>query len=551
MTTENENVDSETNGFEEATFDATLDMDSVSSSEPSVDVLEGKTSETSKETEIEGLSDFPEIEIEFVSPNVTLTKNMAREVKPDDEKKTYYASAGLNVDMNEFNTIADSLPNLPLRSTVAGNDYVELVQDAAQSLMRGDVFGQSLKREGSDWRQSVDHNGEQLSLSSPRMGNIGSAVTGEAALMQLQGLTGIQRTRYIPLWHSGIWLKVNTPTEAALMALDRETSSQKIELGKNTNGMIFSNDQILFIQPVVDFCLRCVFDTNIPGWTIEQLRSLIRVTDIPTLVQGVASTIFPEGFLYVAPCVRNPTKCNHIFKKLVNVSAMSVTDNSMLSEEQRRHMAATRSKKSTIEAVLKYQEGFNRELPDGIFSRSFDLVRVKSTKTLIKITLSVPSIQDHIVNGDLWISGIQKLLESAFAVKLSERLKSEYMFEQSKMSALQNWSHWVSKITAVVDGDEGEEPQIKEYTDAELINKYLASVSGNDEIYDKIVSEIGKFIDDATVSVVALPKYKCPKCQTPSTERETKNPYLVPQDVVRLFFTLLTQKLTKLLHTRN
>jgi len=136
------------------------------------------------------------------------------------------------------------------------------------------------------------------------------------------------------------------------------------------------------------------------------------------------------------------------------------------------------------------------------------------------------------------VDGIVKMLEDSFAVSLQGSQRDNYINDHARVTNMRQFSHWVSKI--VLDDEEMGD-------DAETIENLTALFSSQKSISDKFFTEIGKYIDDSTVSVIGIPKYNCPACNYEQIGENSNHPLIIPLDVARVFFTLLDQRINKAL----
>jgi len=157
----------------------------------------------------------------------------------------------------------------------------------------------------------------------------------------------------------------------------------------------------------------------------------------------------------------------------------------------------------------------------------------------LRAKLHVPTIAQYEKSGFTWVDGIVKLLEGSLGVSLKGKERDDYITDQGRLTALRQYSHWVNRIEVGEDAIE----------DYETIEALLGTLSSDETISKNFFEAVGKYIDDATISVIALPKYQCPACggEQRADVHEKKHPHLLPIDVVRVFFTLLDQRIFKAL----
>lgn len=405
-----------------------------------------------------------------------------------------------------------------------GEKYGTSVLTATDHTIRGGSFSSAMAREDSDWRQKVEHEGTKIGPSRPRFGNSPDGVlTGDHAIHRINDVMGLGSMVTIPLWHTGIWVTIKAPSESQLLELERRCNAEKTMLARRTSGMLYSNNGIYIINYLMSFILNHVHDSSLENTTRENLKRVIKITDIQTLAWGMACAIYPKGYDYARPCTANPRQCTHITRGKVNLGKMFFTDTAAVTEHQRK-MMTRRNDKFSSEEIRIYQDDHRRggdrtvEVDDGI-----------------RAVLKVPTLEEYFNSGFKWVDGIYRMLEGALGVSLKQNEREAYVKEQAKLTALQQYSHWVREI------------QIEEDTvikDRDTLDRVVGTLTGSDTIYTNFLKEIGQYIDDSTLSVIALPRTECPACG--KTQRgdvhDDFHPHLLPVNAVNAFFTLLFLK---------
>ncbi len=440
--------------------------------------------------------------------------------------------------ISEFNRLVEKYPNINYTETDIGREWAEAVKDASANLVSGNAWGRRVEDPSTEWRQGVDVGGKLLRAGRPALGMGGETrLTGEAAILKATSILGLGAIVQIPLWHSGIWISLKCPQNQALLELDRRLAAEKISLGRLTNGLVFSNVSIYLQSYLVNFVLAHIYDCSIKDINPDRLKNVILCTDIPSMITGLACTIYPSGYPLVQPCISNPDTCQHVTREKINLTKIFWTDNSRLSDWQRTQMSG-RNKTFTLDDVEKYQSlhTYNTRIT---YTPSDD----------VSVRFKVPTIAQYEEAGFAWVDGIVRMVDDAFGVNLRGAERNAYIEQQSKMTSLRQFGHWVSEITV------GDNELVVD--DAATINGLLATFSNNEDMTNKIFTAIGDFIDDSTISLIAFPKYECPMCfdgkqkpDEPEVQKEKEaHPHLIPQDAMTLFFTLLDQRISTILST--
>ena len=67
---------------------------------------------------------------------------------------------------------------------------------------------------------------------------------------------------------------------------------------------------------------------------------------------------------------------------------------------------------------------------------------------------------------------------------------------------------------------------------------------------EEIIKEITRYVEDSTISLMAIPAYDCPVCKEPQ-EKATEGRYprmaaYIPLDVLQVFFGLLARRIRRI-----
>lgn len=399
--------------------------------------------------------------------------------------------------------------------------YRQFIQDAFRHHPSIDINDVSpFDRDGSHWRQAVEHNGDEIMAARPKIGSKGSKLSGESAVLRVRAAAELGTIVNVPLWHTGIWIKLKAPSEATLLELDRRIANEKITLARQTIGVSFTNTSVYFNGHLLDMIFNHVYDSTYPDLNPRSLKAIIDVNDIPQLVWGMACAIWPNGYRLVRPCVYDPTDCNHIDEAHVNVSKLSWVDNRALTTMQRNHMSE-RDRSTTDEQVKAYK---NEHLQPR--HRYIDV------SGGMQVRIEVPTISEYETAGYRWIDSIVRATDEVFGRDLRGDERNQYIEQQTAMTNLRRYSHWISEIR-FEDGDI--------INDRESIDESLDALTGMPKNRQKIIREVEKFIKDCVICAVGIPRYACPQCKREAPESDSpKNlPELIQLEINEIFFTLL------------
>jgi len=393
-----------------------------------------------------------------------------------------------------------------------------------------DVDVSPFKPEGGHWRQGVSHDGDELVAGKPRMNQTAGKVTGESALLRVRAAAKLGTIINIPLWHTGIWLKVKAPSESTLLELERKIAREKVILGRSTMGVSFSNVSVYTQSYLTDVILNHVYDGSVKDLSVKALKELIKVTDIPQLVWGFACAIWPNGYRLVRPCVNDPSKCTHLDEAHINLSKLSWVNNRQISKFQ-ANLMSDRDGKFTDDQLSNYHN--EHHAPQK---------RLLKLNDQMSLRLSVPSIAEHERCGFRWVDGVVRMTDEAFGQSMRGDDRNNYILQQSAMTNLRRYSHWISEI---VFSDESSAD------DQETIDEALDSLPGDRKLSEKVITNTEDFIRDTVISAIGIPRYDCPACGEGPDEEDCPRHLaeIIQLEVNEIFFTLHYMRVSNILES--
>lgn len=401
-----------------------------------------------------------------------------------------------------------------------GQDWNEaLVSASTSTTYRNGAFASSVAREDAYWRQYLKSDNGNFAFLTPKHGESGTPYTGDKAMLRIRALVGYGGLLQIPLFHSGFWISLTAPADGALLELRRRLIQEKIDLGRLTFGLVFSNEQAYLNSWMYDFCIEHLYDTTARVDSPTELRELIKVQDLNVLFWGLACLAWPRGFDYVRPLTSAEGVENYeTISAKINMAKLLWVDNASFSKDQAAFMSRRQRGSVTVDEIKKYQAGFVPSLAAG---------RVVEVNENLSLVIASPTAHDYITDGEVWISNIVRTVDTTFTTTApTDEDRAMAIDQQSRAARLRNIGSWVK---AVVAGG-------VEETSRELINGTLEVLSQDDE-YSKIVrTAVDKFIDDSTRVLIAIPTTNGKESGIPRFSN------LIPVDVINTFFTLLAQR---------
>lgn len=86
-------------------------------------------------------------------------------------------------------------------------------------------------------------------------------------------------------------------------------------------------------------------------------------------------------------------------------------------------------------------------------------------------------------------------------------------------------------------------------TDRGTINEVLEVFSADDTLRATITNKILEFKANTTIGLVGIPDFKCPNCGAPQNNESVPEHMtsVIPLDVMNIFFTLITLRISKIM----
>lgn len=394
-----------------------------------------------------------------------------------------------------------------------------------------DTMESIVTKPGTNWTTRPEHDGVPIGPSRTRTAfskqNV-STVSGTDAIRLYDSFTSSGRTFEIPLWHSGIWLYIKRPTLAESMTLDSKITLDKINMGRNTRGASFSNDEFFIAKNVLDFAMDHCFDHSVKNATVDQVREMIDYRDIQSIAWGLALTEYPSGFPFEQVCTRDINKCSHTTSEIVNLAMVHRVNSNAFTAEQHAFMGGV-GKKRTIEEVLKYRESTMAD------NRTFKV------NENVSIVVTCPTAEESIASGYQWANEIRTATSKAFSTSIDDGNRKVFESNQALATRLRNYSHWISKIVMTNADDEA----TATVEDRESIHILLNKMSSDRKERIAIQTAVEEYIVRAVNVVIGTPNYKCPSCGSFMMDRSGPETVIIPWDALGVFFNLQQFKITR------
>ncbi len=484
-----------------ATFEAPEDLESIPTGPEESTNTQVLHEWTTKNTDAQGAIDNPPV------PGESVLFYSERSENADARVRAY-------ADRSVFTTPEGKQWNEILRNSAINSSYFN------------NQFDGAVKRPMASWRQLVPVESGTLAMARPRFAEKGiPSATGDRAMLRIKSLLGVGGTIQVPLWHSGFWVQLKAPSDGALIELQRRMTEDKITYGRDTLGLVFSNEQSFQVSWLFEFCmLHMVESSAVFEGNVDLMRKHIKAPDLNLMLWGIAALAWPRGFTYY----RSLTTTDGIKEKKTVAGALDImkllwTDINMLTAEQKQHMSRRSQGCHKLESILEYQERF--ELATG---------REVVINDSVSLVLGVPSLDAQINQGIDWVQKIVTMIDATFTVaQPDDDDRNTLVNLHTRAALLRRYSPWIKHVNA--DG------VIHDQFD-EIVGtlEAIASMDTNSVIRLRVEGMVKKFIDDTCVSLVAIPE---------TSGRDTGIPRfqsLIPINVIQTFFILLAQRIQRI-----
>lgn len=414
-------------------------------------------------------------------------------------------------------------PNLSIAAGAKLDRYAATIREGLNQIPMSDDQNILRGRETAMFKQEVDVNGTGLGGFVPRFKlREGTKYTGEAARNLVRTGLNLGTVFSVPLWHSGFWMTLRTPSEGDLLELHRQLTQEKTTLGRSTYGLLYSSITSYTAKIMLDFVLTHMHSSSLQLADDDSVVNYIKAPDYQLLLWGLTCATWPNGYQFQRACITDVEKCQYVVTERVNLARLLWEDTTGLTERQKLHMTHKQKQSVTVDQVKIYQE---------------DFLRGRNAKVAINdrlsVTFKMPLLSEYIDVGYKWISMLEEQYGRAMGMREEDR--NQYLLNHAQAQAMRQFGHYVHALHL-------DEHDIEDQDDIAVI---LGDLSGDDAIRTTFTDKVQAFQNESIIAFVGIPNYKCPSCgglQNP-TALPGRQHELIALDVAQSFFLLLMQKL--------
>ena len=461
-------------------------------------------------------------------------------------KGTYVKIPGLST--SEVQKNADDFTKL-IKDNELGDSRPEWLKDSVKKVFEADENFMSTPSsihqdlDINDLDNVVTYGGEVLNSRKAVFKKTANTNHNAGTFLSMaRSMAGMGTITRIPLWNSGFWITLSVPREVDVLYTIEKISNDALLIGTDTGKFLGTMHDSVIYSHVIDFITSHYRDSNLKLAEGDDVVNYILLSDVPLLISGMLSTMYPDGYSVTRNCKNNyvliedgKTKCNHTVTGLVNPSLMLLKNNKLITPEMIVQMSKRNSTVS-VEEVKEYQIRLN-------VANATKVIKVTDTTYGIdyEVTLHIPSLTGYTQCVNIWKGDLENELDRFLEVGDDYDKKREKAFKLLNANFLSYFLSYVKSIRQIhsEDGTELNTADLPEDTQYHSVKAMLEMMSIITPILATFEKEVRDYIHVSTNTVVGLPNYICPTCNELQAEKTGKDyDNIIPVDMVKLFFVL-------------
>lgn len=400
------------------------------------------------------------------------------------------------------------------------------------------IFDDKLNSKIENIVNCIKYADKDLNMRPLKVDHKEGALSGQTAVARFTSLLGIGEVIQIPLWHSGFWITIKPPKGNELINLEMAIGNNEILLGRETNTLVYSNYSVVFNRIVTNFIIEHLVSSSLKLPAGDDIRSYISTQDLYPMVLGLLTTMYPDGINVTRSCINNTVMteekkpvCDFIVSAKLDTKKLLWLDRKKLSKSMLETMSKRAPNSVSVNEVKEYKMSI-KDIADKVVS-------LKTTNgTDIKITLSVPQLDDYIINGEQWVQNVISKSEELFTDADSQEVKNNKVNEILMSVIFGIYNVFVTEINengAII-------------SDRDTIDEILSVISSDYELFNTFIKEVENYITQSAIAIVATQNYTCPKCKAEQTSKAVGQRFeeFIPLNILETFFDLSVLRLNKL-----
>lgn len=472
--------------------------------------------------------------------NYNLTRKdlfINRKVRSSDPSASFILGSIRSIDdAHVANPSEFYMDDKAISNVVSRNIWkIMAISAISQTNFHYDCYRYLMNDTNARWRSGVPlPDGRYRGIRSPALSLERARSSEKRAVDVMSDAMNMGKKRDIFLPHTGFSVTVRPPSLSEFVEYERKVIGDREDFLRKTRGLLLSSESSYIQAALFDLFVNCVSTTSAGETDHTFLLENISILDINTIGWVLACAKYPNGFNLTIPCFANPGTCNHFTNEIVAIDKMWIVDQSKISDKQ-SELAANMRNKATEETIAEYIDEFDYGDDKYVDIQTYD------TDIGIRLVLGVPSIGQAFRSANVWRAAVENAANRSFNKPLVGNARRNYIKAQLNATRAMAYEAWVAEIEIYNRTDPSEEPVI--VRDSENIREMITNISGNEHLLSQFLIGVEKFINRATVAVVALPNMACPACGGvhDAADNSEAGFHIIPLDVLS-FFTILCRQ---------
>lgn len=468
-------------------------------------------------------SKLPPLSFNQKPSNVRITRPTTSPGKANTPETVILPSAS----SSSTNELLTRLPNFGEGVSQADVEWGQTYMQSVISTPVNGALEDSLSREGSDWQQGLEINGEKLYSTIPRFKMPENArLEGQQAIQMAMSHMQLGDIFHAGMYHSGFWVTFKPAPEPVWLKINRLLGMKVMDISRETYGLLHSTATALTVSTIINAILPYVYTTTVnPNeMKIDEIPKYLSNLDEHDFIWGFIVANYPQGFNLERSCIMDPSECRHVIKEVLNIRECQIVDRQALPEFAQQHMRNRGTGSMSLKSVLEYQ--------DRVAQASDEVVDLEGTGgNVVKITFSIPVSLKKSRMADAYIDDVNRDILTVVTKDASANEREALYDEMSKATEIRFYQHWVKQIqigTNTIDKEED-------------IAATLSAWTRDSKLRVQFFEGIAKFIDKSSYSVIGLEAAKCPACGADHSRPEQAlrgRIDCIPIDIIQLFSNL-------------
>lgn len=460
-----------------------------------------------------------------------------------------------------YNAILKLVTNLTLIKDIKAENLLTKEDIMAQGVtaqsgdktMMGNTFADRLNQNPDAWVNELRYGEKVLGTRPIGVTYKPGSVSGATAVAKFTSAIGVGDVVQQPLWHSGFWVTIKPATQTELVNLERAIATNEIQAGRETNTLVYSNYSVIINRILVDFILGHITDVTIKLSGDDNLLDFISVHDLQPLVLGIITSMHPNGFEYIRPCinasvlvdenqnevtpeqieagtVKVKAKCSHFATGRLDPKKLMKLNRLLISNTMREHMSK-RMPQSTTPSECAHYRSLIRDMDDKVLEFN------ASNGVKVIFTLCIPTLRRYIDIGEEWMMRLIGLGEELFSKTDTAVTKNAKINEIVAVNSLGLYNSFVKKLS--IDGEI--------VSDETTVNEILEMFTNDIVLFDSVMDAIKDYISLSPIALPAIANYNCTVCTGDQNPDMAKTPFkeLIPLNLIESFFDLSALRMQK------